>query len=114
MVQAWKCDRAVCGYVWYTGSDEPPARCAKCKRKGWNAGSVPAQAASQAERNKVRKALEKAAPLMQEILEPVRALVDSVVTCRRCDEMVERDKKNPAFWYCTRCRRQLDTTEVRQ
>lgn len=42
MVSAWRCDKAACGHVWYTGEEEAPARCAKCKSRNWNVvGGVP-------------------------------------------------------------------------
>jgi predicted nucleic acid-binding Zn-ribbon protein len=31
---AWRCDS--CGHTWYTGTNEPPKACAKCKRRNWN------------------------------------------------------------------------------
>jgi len=34
--QVWKCDRAGCGHVWYTGSEEAPKSCARCKSRKWN------------------------------------------------------------------------------
>jgi len=39
-VKAWKCDRESCGHVWYTGSDEPPKSCSKCKSKNWNTETI--------------------------------------------------------------------------
>lgn len=33
---AWRCDREGCGHVWYTGKEEAPERCAKCKARNWN------------------------------------------------------------------------------
>lgn len=32
--------------------------------------------------------------------------------CRFCDAEVQRDPRNAAYWYCQRCRKQLDSSEV--
>lgn len=32
--------------------------------------------------------------------------------CRFCDAQVQRDPRNAAYWYCQRCRKQLDSSEV--
>ena len=40
MVQAWKCDKAGCGHVWYTDGVTVPKRCARCKSPAWNRGMV--------------------------------------------------------------------------
>ena len=39
-VKAWKCDRESCGHVWYTGSNDPPKSCSKCKSKNWNTETI--------------------------------------------------------------------------
>src|SRR5271170_1040914 len=40
MVQAWKCDKAGCGHVWYTDGVDRPKRCARCKSPVWDREKV--------------------------------------------------------------------------
>ena len=35
---AWVCGFEDCGHIWLMTGEEAPAKCAKCRRRGWNAG----------------------------------------------------------------------------
>jgi hypothetical protein len=38
---------------------------------------------------------------------------EQTAICRRCDAVLERDKRKPKYWYCFRCKRQLGEEDVK-
>jgi hypothetical protein len=35
-VLAWQCELDLCGHIWLAAGIDAPAKCAKCKRRGWH------------------------------------------------------------------------------
>ena len=50
----------------------------------------------------------------EKVKRPAKVASDAPAACRRCDSAVLRDERNPKYWYCYRCKRQLDQGDIRQ
>lgn len=35
-VWSWRCELGGCGHTWLAAGVDPPAKCAKCKKRGWH------------------------------------------------------------------------------
>jgi hypothetical protein len=99
-VEAWKCDRVECGHVWYTGSEEKPKACARCKSRAWDKGG------DKGEQPKPEKMIIESRPREPAVKAKPTPKPQPALSIERCPKPDHLVFKNGDSWVCMTCKKE--------